>query len=778
MTDAQVGLDVRPVTGAGRQTPPRRWSPRVAFSAVWGRHQDLLSNASCLLATTGVTSGLGFAFWTFAARVFSQQAVGYGSAAVSAMSLLGTVGVFGLGTVLIGELPRRSPGAGLVSAALLASGLGALLLGVGFAVVAPLVSRRFGDIMGTPAEAALFAAGVVLTAVTAVFDQATIGLLRGGVQLARNLVFAVAKMLALPAAAIILHDQFGLGITLSWVGGMAVSLASAAIWLRVRGSPVLARPDWGVLRGLGRTAMAHNWLNLAIAVPVTLIPVLVTVVVSPSANAAFYIAWMLTSFLYSVPVALSTVLFAVASADPQIIARKLRFALWVSLLIGLPGMLALCFGAHLALSMFGPGYARAAAFPLWLLSLGYVPALPKTYYVAVCRAAGKVSRAAAILTTFAAVEVTAAAVGGSLGGLRGLSFAILGVSVVEALATAPAVLRTAIGHGRHRRAGAPTPDNSGDSARGARPGELPPGPARTEPRKRDRQEAGIAALVSLALSAAPTVPVPVVAAGPQRVPDTPAGEGVFRIHRSPAPPDLDFADLRGRHLAARRGRGSLAADRDTGQVWKMRTIGSTNKEFLGGLAKLRSVVQRDGLSAVGRYVIQKGHGYLRARLSGADRFGKRPLILGRVRFQIRGKAVFGDRFMADGQVVTVSIAVSSNASLSIGDGVYMNAGASIEVWHDVRIGSNVLMAPFASVIDDDRHLVEPGASLYKGPTIVGNNVWLGRNVAVLPGVTVGDGSVIGGNSVVTKDIPPNSFAAGSPARVIRKLEIPDGWSRR
>ena len=118
------------------------------------------------------------------------------------------------------------------------------------------------------------------------------------------------------------------------------------------------------------------------------------------------------------------------------------------------------------------------------------------------------------------------------------------------------------------------------------------------------------------------------------------------------------------------------------------------------------------------------------------------------------------------------------ATLSIGDDLYMNAGTSIEVWHDVRIGSNCLFGPFASVIDDDRHEVEPGAILHKGPTILGNNVWLGRSAAVMPGVTVGDGSVIGANSVVTRDIPPNSFAAGAPARVIRKLELPDGWVRR
>jgi acetyltransferase-like isoleucine patch superfamily enzyme len=159
---------------------------------------------------------------------------------------------------------------------------------------------------------------------------------------------------------------------------------------------------------------------------------------------------------------------------------------------------------------------------------------------------------------------------------------------------------------------------------------------------------------------------------------------------------------------------------------------------------------------------------LRARRSGAASFGPQPLLRGKLCFRFDGTVT----------IMPVSISVVEGATLSIGDDLYMNAGTSIEVWHDVRIGSNCLFGPFASVIDDDRHEVEPGAILHKGPTILGNNVWLGRSAAVMPGVTVGDGSVIGANSVVTRDIPPNCFAAGAPARVIRKLELPDGWVRR
>jgi O-antigen/teichoic acid export membrane protein len=361
-------------------------------------------------------------------------------------------------------------------------------------------------------QAAVFVAGVGLTGVTLVFDQATIGLLRGGLQLSRNVLFGVAKLLALPAVALVLHDQFGVAITTSWVAGMAVSIVLVAIWLRLRDTPVLPRPDWGVLRGLGKTAVAHSWLNLSITVPRSLIPVLVTVVVSPTANGAFYAAWTLSGFLYILPTHLSIVLFAVASADPAVVAKKLRFTLRLSFLLGIPGMIVLGLGAHFALSLFGPGYAREATVTLWLLVLGYLPTVPKMHFIAVCRAAGRISRAAVVLSAAAAMEVTAAAVGGKLDGLKGLSLALLAVFFVEGLVTTPPVIHAAMGRGRHRQAGslvAAVDAPAGAPAVTTRPAEPASGPARpdtettavpelTSPGHRVQQEAGIAALLLLA----------------------------------------------------------------------------------------------------------------------------------------------------------------------------------------------------------------------------------------------------------------------------------------
>lgn len=525
MTSSRARSDAGGPAGAGLPTVGRDRPARMDVQAAWHRNRDLLDSASTLAATTGVTSVLGFAYWAVAARMFSQRAVGYGSASVSAMTLLGIVGMLGLGTVLIGELPRRRPRAGLISAALLTSGLGSLVLGLMFVLVAPHISTHFQNMSRTLGQAALFTTGVLLTGVSLVFDQATIGLLRGGLQLSRNLVFAVAKLAILPAVAFVLHDQLGIGITLSWVAATALSLLLVALQLRFAGTAVLPRPDWHVLRGLGGTAVAHSWLNLAIAVPRSLMPVLVTVIVSPTANAAFYAAWTLTGFLYIVPTHLATVLFAVASADPQKIARKLRFSLGVSFLVGVIGITALGLGAHLALSMFGPSYVRAATVPLLLLLIGYWPNIPKVHYIAVCRATGRIKRAAVVLTAAAATEVAAAVAGGYSDGMRGLTLALLAVLILEGLVTSPAVARAAVGYGRHRRGplhvavGSPvgTPslsrDSHADGEAGRLPGQVPrpylhvPAPAPVgsgrehAARKQTRSGEGMAVLLSLARSA-------------------------------------------------------------------------------------------------------------------------------------------------------------------------------------------------------------------------------------------------------------------------------------
>ncbi len=523
---------------------------------LWQRNQDLLRNAGSLAATTGLTSLFGFVFWIVADHEFTKTEAGYGIAATNAIQLFGTIGMFGLGTMMIGELPKRKTGrGGLFAASLGASALGSAILGVVFAVVVGMhFSKKLPGVGGTLGEILLFVIGVAITGSTLVFDEGTIGLLRGGVQLWRNMAMATIKLLALPVTAFILHDKYGVGITMAFVIGTAGSMVPASIMLIRSGSRVLHRPDWKELRRLLPVAVNHNWLNLAMVTPARIIPLIVTLAVSAAANSAFYDAWMITSLLFMVPVHLGTVLFALASASPEVVAEKLRFVLRVSLLIGLPVMAVLAVAAHFALNLFGPGYAQMATVPLWLLIIGYIPQMPRAQFIAVSRATNKVSQAAGLILFFACCEVSSIYIGGKLGGLNGLSFAYLGVLCMEGLITAPRVLRAAYAHtasfpavSATAPAAAGMPRTTGPLARVT--GELIKLTG-TLPGAPDRQENGLAALFAIASAAVASdgntlnvateiwrtgafPSVPAGATGPRRAAHAPTSLDLLRS-RSPA----------------------------------------------------------------------------------------------------------------------------------------------------------------------------------------------------------------------------------------------------
>lgn len=116
--------------------------------------------------------------------------------------------------------------------------------------------------------------------------------------------------------------------------------------------------------------------------------------------------------------------------------------------------------------------------------------------------------------------------------------------------------------------------------------------------------------------------------------------------------------------------------------------------------------------------------------------------------------------------------------LVIGNNVAMNYNVHIGCINKVTIGNNVLFASNIFITDHqhgyvdykDLDIVPAKRHLYsKGPVIIEDNVWVGENVSIMPDVTIGKGSIVGANSVVTKSCPPNSIIAGVPAKILRNI---------
>lgn len=114
----------------------------------------------------------------------------------------------------------------------------------------------------------------------------------------------------------------------------------------------------------------------------------------------------------------------------------------------------------------------------------------------------------------------------------------------------------------------------------------------------------------------------------------------------------------------------------------------------------------------------------------------------------------------------------------IGDNCSIGQLCHISAINLIQIGNNVLMGKMITITDNSHGLstmndlqIEPINRLLnsKGPTIIGDNVWIGDKATILPGITIGDNSIVGANSVVTHSIPPFSVCVGNPAKIIKIL---------
>ncbi|MEU4371848.1 acyltransferase [Pseudonocardia alni] len=106
----------------------------------------------------------------------------------------------------------------------------------------------------------------------------------------------------------------------------------------------------------------------------------------------------------------------------------------------------------------------------------------------------------------------------------------------------------------------------------------------------------------------------------------------------------------------------------------------------------------------------------------------------------------------------------------IGDGVWMSGFCTIASAAHVEIGDHTILAR-GVLITDHAHARGPGGRVQRAstegrPVLIGAGVWIGQGACVMPGVRIGDGAIVGANSVVTRDVPPGTVVVGSPARPV------------
>jgi len=389
-----------------------------------GRSLSMLTSSLALVVGKVATMAVGFLFWVVAARAFQQSEVGLAAGAVSAVMLCTQLALLGVGSSVILNYPRhdRDPAPLLDSAFSLVAAASVLAVAI-FFVIAATALHELRVVATDPVFALAFVAMSVLGTIGILLDQVSTLLRRGDQMLVRALLFGLANVALLAPVAALSSGAGAVWIFATWVGAAAaaVLLGAVQLWrtpLRYRYRPRLRRHlAWPLLR----VGVPNHWLTLTERAPGLILPIIVTELVSPAANAAWYAAWMMAWVLYIIPIQVGMTLFAEAATKTASLTKLIRHGLRSSLVLGVSGAAVVALIAPQLLSILGHRYAEAGSTPLRILVLAVVPLTFVQAYFVVCRSTGRLKEGIATGAIGASVSIGGAALAALETGLMGMA---------------------------------------------------------------------------------------------------------------------------------------------------------------------------------------------------------------------------------------------------------------------------------------------------------------------------------------------------------------------
>lgn len=392
----------------------------LARQAVAGlKHSSLLRNGYSLIASAGLTSVLGLAFWAVAARLYTPEEVGIGAALISTMLTLGNIAQLNLGNLLNRYLP--SAGCGAPRLILIAYGIAGTAAAL-FASTAVFFITRFVPELAFLRDQPLSGAGFVIATVAwtlfALQDSVLAGLRRATIVPAENTLFAVAKLVLLVAFSG--SALLGSGLYSAWVAPLPMLLALINWFIFFRILP-RHRAERASIPDRHAIARYFGWDYLGTLASMTALGIAPLIVLRHGGAGdlvIYYISFEIAYSVYLISRSMGISLLAEAAHDRTKLHRLVIDALIYTLapLLAAVSILTIC--APLLLPLLGAQYAEASPNLLRLFALSCLPWGIVTLMLAVARATGRVPLVAvAQITTLAIVLIFGMPLSAAYGGL-------------------------------------------------------------------------------------------------------------------------------------------------------------------------------------------------------------------------------------------------------------------------------------------------------------------------------------------------------------------------
>jgi glycogen synthase len=408
--------------------------------------RGLLGNSIALLATSHITSLLGYVFWMACARRVSAGAIGMTTTVISAMTLVAILAAAGF----IPLLTRVLPGAdseersGLCSTALVLTAVVSGVVGVAGALFLP---ERVHAAVGTGWLVGLVGAGAVGTAVLLVINAALLGVRRADFSLLGSVVASVLRLVtvaALLSLGVIVTGFDAMAahtILMVWIASLVVSFG-LSVWLLVRATPGFRfHPGRIWLSRLRHGVAWEHVATLGARAPDFAMPILASALFPPAQVGYLAMALMVAGAFHAVSASVSNALLADCAARPEHLPAQARRSLWLIGALLIAPVAATSLLASKVLGLFGADYAHHSTL-LILLLLSTLPIAAVDLAVAILRVQCRLIAAAAVTVTGAAITLGGAWLLMPHLGITGAGWAALASPVIVATAL------TAIGHRR------------------------------------------------------------------------------------------------------------------------------------------------------------------------------------------------------------------------------------------------------------------------------------------------------------------------------------------
>jgi O-antigen/teichoic acid export membrane protein len=412
-----------------------------------------------LIAGKVATMGTGALFWLLAAKEFARDDVGLAGAVIPAMMLCTQLALLGIGSAFIVDYPKheRRPASLLDTALSMVVATSLVAAGI-FLASAALFLDKLDVVASTPLYAALFVAMTITGTIQILFDQVSMALRRGDQVFLRAVLFGALTFGSLGVVVLFSKSASSMAIVSPWVvGGAGLCLLGLVqLWHLCGRYNYRPRIDRAIASRMVRVGVPNHLLTLTERAPGLILPIIVVEQLSKSANATWYVVWMMTWVIYIVPISVGIALFSELIRKPEAYGRAVRHGAQTAMAFGAAGAILLALLANVLLGFFGHAYADEGTAPLRILVWGFVPLTVIQVYYASCRARHRLGEAIVAGVLAGLVSLAAAYVVAPDHGLTGMAVAWI---VTQALAGLWAAWRVRA----MSRASGPRPE--GNSAR-------------------------------------------------------------------------------------------------------------------------------------------------------------------------------------------------------------------------------------------------------------------------------------------------------------------------